>query len=132
MSISLKLKKFKRLSLPKLNPWLLGLLVLVSVGSMSYIAYNQIVVVPKQQAKNKVQTANVERSNLTISVSANGIVQPERSVNVSPKTSGILKQLLVKEGDTVQQGQVLAYMDLKPSGAIPSGSGQSGGGSGKL
>lgn len=111
MSISLKLKKLKRLSLPKLNPWLLGLLVLVSVGSMSYIAYNQIVVVPKQQAKNKVQTASVERSNLTISVSANGTVQPERSVNVSPKTSGILKQLLVKEGDTVQQGQVLAYMD---------------------
>jgi HlyD family secretion protein len=38
-------------------------------------------------------------------------VQPERSVNVSPKTAGILKQLLVKEGDTVQQGQILAYMD---------------------
>ncbi|MEP0898852.1 efflux RND transporter periplasmic adaptor subunit [Leptolyngbya boryana FACHB-1624] len=38
-------------------------------------------------------------------------MQPEQSVNVSPKTAGILKQLLVKEGDAVQQGQVLAYMD---------------------
>ncbi|MCY7367560.1 MAG: biotin/lipoyl-binding protein, partial [Chamaesiphon sp.] len=68
-------------------------------------------VVPQQQAKNRVQTAVVERSNLTIAVAANGTVQPERSVNVSPKTSGILKQLLVKEGDTVQKGQILAYMD---------------------
>jgi HlyD family secretion protein len=38
-------------------------------------------------------------------------VQPERSVNVSPKSAGILKQLLVKEGDAVEQGQILAYMD---------------------
>jgi HlyD family secretion protein len=111
MSISLKFKKLKRLSLPKLNPWLVGLLVLVSVGGISYIAYNQLVVAPQQQAKNKVQTATVERSNLTIAVSANGTVQPERSVNVSPKTSGILKQLLVKEGDFVKEKQILAYMD---------------------
>ncbi|PZV03957.1 MAG: efflux transporter periplasmic adaptor subunit, partial [Leptolyngbya sp.] len=111
MSISLNLKKLKRFSLPKLNPWLLGLLVLIPLGGISYIAYNQLVVVPQQQAKNKVQTAAVERSNLTITVSANGTVQPERSVNVSPKTSGILKQLLVKEGDSVKAGQILAYMD---------------------
>jgi HlyD family secretion protein len=38
-------------------------------------------------------------------------VQPTQSVNVSPKTSGILKQLLVKEGDRVKSGQILAYMD---------------------
>ena len=44
-------------------------------------------------------------------VSANGTVQPESSVNVSPKTSGVLKQLLVKEGEFVQAGQVVAYMD---------------------
>jgi len=38
-------------------------------------------------------------------------VQPERSVNVSPKNAGILKQLLVKEGDSVKEGQIPAYMD---------------------
>ncbi len=78
---------------------------------LSYLTYRQLIVVPQQQAKNKVQTALVKRSNLLLIVSANGTVLPERSVNVSPKTSGLLKQLLVKEGDTVQQGQVLAYMD---------------------
>jgi HlyD family secretion protein len=114
---------------PKLNKLLLGLLLFIPIIGIGYFAYNQFVVVPQQQAKNKVQTAVVERSNLTISVSANGTVQPERSVNVSPKTFGILKQLLVKEGDTVQQGQVLAYMDNSNlHSAITSGSGQSGSG----
>jgi HlyD family secretion protein len=93
------------------NKWLLGLLLSISTLGVGYLAYRQFIVVPKQQAALKVQTAPVQRGNLTIAISANGTVQPEESVNVSPKTAGILKQLLVKEGDTVQQGQVLAYMD---------------------
>ncbi len=95
----------------KLNHWLLALLILIPIGGISYLVYNQVVTVPQQQAKSKVQTALVERSNLEIIVSANGTVQPQQSVNVSPKTSGILKQLLVKEGDVVKAGQILAYMD---------------------
>ena len=95
----------------KTKPWLLGLLVFIPMMGVGYFAYNQLVIVPQQQAKNKIQTATVERSNLTILVSANGTVQPQQSVNVSPKTSGILKQLLVKEGDVVKAGQILAYMD---------------------
>jgi HlyD family secretion protein len=91
--------------------WLIGSVVLVAVMGTGYFAYRQFVLLPQQQAKNKVQTAPVERGNLTITITANGTVQPERSVNVSPKSSGILKQLLVKEGDLVERGQILAYMD---------------------
>ncbi len=108
MSISLN---FKELSNLKLNKWLLSLLILIPIISLSYFAYHQFVTVPQEQAKNKIQTAVVQRSNLTITVSANGTVQPIQSVNMSPKTAGILKQLLVKEGDSVKQGQILAYMD---------------------
>jgi len=103
--------KPQELHKPKLNHWLLVLFILIPIGGISYLVYNQVVTVPQQQAKNKIQTAPVERSNLTILVSANGTVQPQQSVNVSPKTSGILKQLLVKEGDAVKEGQILAYMD---------------------
>jgi HlyD family secretion protein len=91
--------------------WLIGSAALIAVMGTGYFAYRQFVILPQQQAKNKVQTAPVERGNLTITVTANGTVQPERSVNVSPKTAGILKQLLVQEGDAVEQGQILAYMD---------------------
>ena len=93
------------------NKWLMDLVMLIPIMGVSYFAYRQVVIVPQQQAKSKVQTAPVGRGNLPITISANGTVQPARSVNVSPKTAGILKQLLVKEGDAVEKGQVLAYMD---------------------
>ena len=90
----------------------MGLLVAIPIAGIgSYVAYNQLVTVPQQKAQSKIQTALVTRGNLTILVSANGTVQPESSVNVSPKTSGVLKQLLVKEGEFVRSGQVVAYMD---------------------
>jgi HlyD family secretion protein len=89
-------------------PWLLAFCIL---GGGGYVVYRQVVVVPKQEAKRKVLTQPVERQNLTIKISANGTVKPEKSINVSPKQSGILKRLLVKEGDTVKQGQILANMD---------------------
>ena len=108
----------KILTKSKQNPLLLGLLVLIPIIGIGYFAYNRFVVSPQQQPKNKVQTAAVERTNLTITVSANGTVQPEQTVNVSPKTAGILKQLLVKEGDAVKQGQILAYADVPQSERI--------------
>jgi HlyD family secretion protein len=93
------------------SKWLMGLFVLILIMGGGYLAYRQFVIMPQRQAKSKVQTAPIGRSNLPITIAANGTVQPERSVNVSPKAAGILKQLLVKEGDAVKQGQVLAYMD---------------------
>ena len=117
-SISLNFKKGVDVAKQKLqdrfktNKWLLWLLVAIPLaGGLSYIAYNQLVTAPQQRAQRKIQTAAVMRGNLAIVVSANGTVQPESSVNVSPKTSGVLKRLLVKEGDLVKPGQVVAYMD---------------------
>ena len=91
--------------------WLPWLLILVVLGGVGYGVYHQLVIVPVQQARRRVVTAAVERQSLPIKVSANGTVKPEESINVSPKTAGILKKLLVKEGDTVKKGQILAYMD---------------------
>jgi HlyD family secretion protein len=74
------------------------------------LVIRQLLIIPNI-AVNKVQTVAVERKSAAITISANGTVKPERSTNISPQTSGLLKQLLVNEGDLVQQGQVIAYMD---------------------
>ncbi len=108
MSIALKPKS---LNLPKKKNWWLIVLALIAITGIGSVAYRQMILAPQQKAKSQLQTALVDRKDLTITVSANGTVQPERSVNVSPKTAGILKRLLVKEGDFVEQGEVLAYMD---------------------
>ena len=92
------------------NSWLSWLLILTLLGGISYVIYQQVVL-PSQKAKSRVLTQPVERQSLPITVAANGTVKPERSINVSPKNSGIVKSLLVKEGDIVKKGQVIAYMD---------------------
>ena len=58
-----------------------------------------------------VQTQKIGRKDLVSVVSASGEVRPKRYVNVSSNVSGRIVQLLVKEGDSVRRGQVLARID---------------------
>ena len=103
-----RVKNFKKVGITK---WVLGVFLLGFVAAGSYIVYRQIVIVPRQAAQRQALSVPVERLNLSVTVAANGTIKPERSINVSPKSSGRLKRLLVKEGDWVKQGQIIAYMD---------------------
>ncbi|HEY9649024.1 MAG TPA: efflux RND transporter periplasmic adaptor subunit, partial [Coleofasciculaceae cyanobacterium] len=70
-------------------------------------------IIARQPSKidlNKL-TVPVQAQNLTVRITANGTVVPIQSVNLSPKTSGRLAQLLVEQGDTVQEGQKIAVME---------------------
>jgi HlyD family secretion protein len=105
-------KDLRKFRLPiRLPKWLLGLVALGLLGGGGYVAYSQITAANRQEAQQRVQTATVERVSLPVTITANGVIQPERSINLSPKTSGILKELLAKEGDRVAEGQILARMD---------------------
>lgn len=96
---------------PRLPKWAVWLLAAGILGTGGYFAYDQYTTSQRRETRRRVQTVTVERVDTAIAISANGTVQPAQSVNVSPKSSGVLKQLLVKEGDRVVTGQVLAQMD---------------------
>ncbi len=93
-------------NLPK--NWLLGLVVLTIVIVLILIFW---LVKSPPQANSTVKTVALERLTLPLIISANGLVTPERLVNVSPKTAGKLKALRVKEGRVVPVGEILALMD---------------------
>ena len=93
------------------NNWFSWTLIICLLVGGSFIAYRQLVIIPKQEANSKIQTLPVERDDLKITVSANGTVQAQMSVNISPETAGVLQSLKVKEGDRVKQRQVIAHMD---------------------
>jgi HlyD family secretion protein len=59
----------------------------------------------------KVQTETATRKDLTSVVSASGEVQPHTFVDVSANVSGRITALLVREGDSVSKGQVVARID---------------------
>ncbi len=88
------------------------LLSLLLLGGGGYYAYTQLTSPANPQTtRRRDRTITIKRGDLPIIVTANGTIQPEKSINVSPKSSGRLKSLLVKEGQTVTAGQILAYMD---------------------
>jgi HlyD family secretion protein len=68
-------------------------------------------VIRDRKSKVAVQTEKAERRDLVSKVSASGEVKPKRFVNVGANVSGRIVLLLVKEGEAVRRGQVLAKID---------------------
>jgi HlyD family secretion protein len=60
---------------------------------------------------DKSKIAKVEQGDLAKSVVATGKIEPITKVEIKSKASGIVKRLLVDDGDTVKAGQVLAELD---------------------
>lgn len=91
--------------------WLvLGLLVLLGAGAGGWWIWGQSSR-ESTRAELRSQTAPVVREDITVKVSAAGIVRPLTPVNISPKQSGRLAALYVEQGDRVKAGQILARMD---------------------
>lgn len=51
------------------------------------------------------------RGNLTLTVSANGTIQPTRSINIGSELSGTVLEVRVDVNDRVKKGQVLVVLD---------------------
>jgi HlyD family secretion protein len=60
----------------------------------------------------KVAVENVEKRTIIETITANGKIQPEKEVKISPDVSGEIVELTVKEGDNVEKGQLL--LRIKP------------------
>ena len=57
------------------------------------------------------QTEEAVRTNLLVTISASGTLQPTRSVDVGSELSGTLEAVLVNENDQVSKGQIVARLD---------------------
>ena len=60
----------------------------------------------------KVAVENAEKRSLTETITANGKIQPEKEVKISPDVAGEIVELTVKEGDFVEKGKLL--LRIKP------------------
>jgi HlyD family secretion protein len=91
------------------KPWVMGLMgagvIGIGAGTFAWTKVNNPAI---DLAK---YTVPVQSAPFSLRISSTGTITPVQSVNLSPKTAGVLKQLLVQQGDRVQQGQIIAYMD---------------------
>ncbi len=84
---------------------LLLLVVLIAGGIFASIKYSERGIVV-------VQTGKVTREDLTAIVTASGEVKPRNYINIGANSQGAapITEILVKEGDHVKKGQVLARL----------------------
>lgn len=65
----------------------------------------------KAKAAPVYVTEALKKGDITLTVSANGTLQPTRSVNIGSELSGTVKRVTVDVNDRVKAGQVLVELD---------------------
>lgn len=73
------------------------------------------VIVGSQQQQVQYQTAQAEKGTLISNVTASGSVTSGGSATITTSVTGIVKELYVKNGDTVNQGDTIAILTLDQS-----------------
>jgi HlyD family secretion protein len=94
----------------------IGLTVLVlsvvAVIAIQFIQFRRTVAQDSASTQNIVQDeATVTLQDLSVTVSATGPVSPARQVALLFELSAPVREILVKEGQTVKQGDILARLD---------------------
>jgi HlyD family secretion protein len=95
----------------KITIGVVGAVVLAGIvyGSIRY----------SQQGIVTVQTGKVSRQDLVSQVTASGEIKPRNYVNIGANSMGRLTEILVREGDRVRQGQMLAKLEtVQPAAEV--------------
>ncbi|NEP18486.1 MAG: biotin/lipoyl-binding protein, partial [Leptolyngbya sp. SIO4C1] len=94
---------------PFKNPTLWMVLgLLLAASGISAVAIRSVL-----QARQAEQAASEQPLPQRVSVAALGRIEPKgRVIDVAASENGVLAQLLVTEGEQVNQGQPLAYLDM--------------------
>ena len=88
--------------------WIIGAVILAIVVTLVILKRNGIIGPSKDL---KVATDLVSKRTIIETVSANGKIQPETEIKISPDVSGEIIELYVKEGDVIKKGQILAKIN---------------------
>ncbi len=66
---------------------------------------------PKKEKSIRVNTGQIRRGELVLPVYADGAIRTPKSVSIKTKVGGELIAVLVRDGDRVRKGQVIARID---------------------
>jgi HlyD family secretion protein len=82
----------------------IAVLLVIGAGVFASVKYSQRGIVT-------VQTGRVARQDLASIVTASGEIKPKNYINIGANAQGDLTEILVKEGDHVRKGQLLARIE---------------------
>lgn len=92
--------------------WIVVGVVIVAVVAFSFLA--------KKRSKLEIAYKDfvIENGNLEVTILATGTVQPENRLEIKPPVPGRIEEVLVKEGQVVKRGDVLAWMSSTERAAL--------------
>ena len=90
----------------RLLPWLLLAVLLAGAAAWWWWQAGSAA-----RAAPVYSTETVARGNLVLKVTANGTLQPTRSINIGSELSGTVRKVNVDVNDRVKKGQVLVELD---------------------
>ena len=72
----------------------------------------------RQTLEIAYKEVKIARENIAVTVLATGTVQPENRLEIKPPVAGRIEQVLIKEGQKVKRGQLLAWMSSTERAAL--------------
>ena len=88
--------------------WIIVIIVIIALAVAGYFGWQFFQTQRTTAAASSYQTAVISRGSLTATVGATGTVRSNQSTLLAWQTSGTVDTISVENGDTVQDGQVLA------------------------
>ena len=88
------------------------LIAAVLVAAGGYYYYGNVYAQPEESVKEAVQSTRVRQGDLVISASGSGQLVPADKVSLGFTTGGVLAEVAVEVGHSVQAGDVLAQLDV--------------------
>lgn len=93
--------------------WIIVLALVLSASGGGYYYYSNVYLVAQEPAAGEetIATYTVSRGDLAITASGSGTLIPANELALGFQSSGVLAEVLVKVGDQVEAGQLLARLD---------------------
>jgi RND family efflux transporter MFP subunit len=93
--------------------WITLLVLVLVAGGGGYFYYNNVYLQAQAPAAEgeTLATYTATRGDLVITASGSGTLIPARELALGFQSSGVLAEVLVKVGDQVEAGQLLAHLD---------------------
>lgn len=95
------------------NKKIVMLVIVLSGFILFYLWFN-----PKQNRNNNEKQINPSMEDIALTVVTTGLIQPQNRLQIKPSISGRIEEMLVKEGDRVIAGQILARMSSTERAAL--------------
>ncbi|MGH7803131.1 MAG: efflux RND transporter periplasmic adaptor subunit, partial [Candidatus Binatia bacterium] len=94
-----------------------GMLALVVAACLGGAAIGWVRNTAEPEAP-RFRAVPVERGTIEVTALATGVVQPQNRLELKPPIAGRIERILVREGDRVGRGQILAWMSSLERAAL--------------